>query len=406
MTILELREKRAKAWEAAKAFLDSHRKENGVLSAEDDAAYTKMEQEITDLGKEIARLERQEALDAELNRPVNRPLTGKPGGRADADDGEDKTGRASDDYRKNFWNAMRSKAPMPAVTNALQVGTDSEGGYLVPDEYERTLVEALEEENIFRQMAKVIKTSSGDRKIPVVASKGTASWIDEEGAYPESDDSFGQVSIGAYKLGTMIKVSEELLNDSVFDLQSYISREFARRIGAKEEEAFFTGDGKGKPLGVLAATGGAETGVTAASATAVTADELMDLYYSLKSPYRKKSVWVLNDSTIKAIRKLKDNNGQYLWQPSLTAGTPDMILGRPIKTSAYMPAMAAGAKTIAFGDFSYYWIADRQGRSFKRLNELFAATGQVGFLASQRVDGKMILAEAVKVLVQKAASAG
>ena len=406
MTILELREKRAKAWEAAKAFLDSHRKENGVLSAEDDAAYTKMEQEITDLGKEIARMERQEALDAELNRPVNKPLTGKPGGRADADDAEDKTGRASDDYRKNFWNAMRSKAPMPAVTNALQVGTDSEGGYLVPDEYERTLVEALEEENIFRQMAKVIKTSSGDRKIPVVASKGTASWIDEEGAYPESDDSFGQVSIGAYKLGTMIKVSEELLNDSVFDLQSYISREFARRIGAKEEEAFFTGDGKGKPLGVLAATGGAETGVTAASATAVTADELMDLYYSLKSPYRKKSVWVLNDSTIKAIRKLKDNNGQYLWQPSLTAGAPDMILGRPIKTSAYMPAIAAGAKTIAFGDFSYYWIADRQGRSFKRLNELVAATGQVGFLASQRVDGKMILAEAVKVLVQKAASAG
>jgi len=406
MTILELREKRAKAWEAAKAFLDSHRKENGVLSAEDDAAYTKMEQEITDLGKEIARLERQEALDAELNRPVNKPLTGKPGGKAEADGAEDKTGRASDDYRKNFWNAMRSKAPMPAVTNALQIGTDSEGGYLVPDEYERTLVEALEEENIFRQMAKVIKTSSGDHKIPVVASKGTASWIDEEGAFPESDDSFGQVSIGAYKLGTLIKVSEELLNDSVFDLQSYISREFARRIGAKEEEAFFTGDGKGKPLGVLAATGGAETGVTAASATAVTADELMDLYYSLKSPYRKKSVWVLNDSTIKAIRKLKDNNGQYLWQPSLAAGTPDMILGRPIKTSAYMPAMAAGAKTIAFGDFSYYWIADRQGRSFKRLNELFAATGQVGFLASQRVDGKMILAEAVKVLVQKAASAG
>jgi HK97 family phage major capsid protein len=405
MTILELREKRAKAWEAAKAFLDSHRKENGILSAEDDAAYTRMEQEITDLGKEIARLERQEALDAELNRPVNRPLTGKPGGRADAD-GEDKTGRASDDYRKNFWNAMRSKAPMPAVTNALQIGTDSEGGYLVPDEYERTLVEALEEENIFRQMAKVIKTSSGDRKIPVVATKGTASWIDEEGAFPESDDSFGQVSIGAYKLGTMIKVSEELLNDSVFDLPSYISREFARRIGAKEEEAFFTGDGKGKPLGVLAATGGAETGVTAASATAVTADELMDLYYSLKSPYRKKSVWVLNDSTIKAIRKLKDSTGQYLWQPSLTAGAPDTILGRPVRTSAYMPAIAAGAKTIAFGDFSYYWIADRQGRSFKRLNELFAATGQVGFLASQRVDGKMILAEAVKVLEQKAASAG
>ena len=404
MTILELREKRAKAWEAAKAFLDSHRKENGVLSAEDDAAYTKMEQEITDLGKEIARLERQEALDAELNRPVNKPLTGKPMNGKLEDDGERKTGRASDEYKKNFWNAMRSKAPLPNVTNALQIGTDSEGGYLVPDEFENTLVEALEEENIFRQMAKIIQTSSGDRKIPVVATKGTASWMDEEGAYPESDDSFGQVSIGAYKLGTMIKVSEELLNDSVFDLQSYITREFARRIGSREEEAFFTGNGTGKPLGILAATGGAETGITAASATAVTADELIDLYYSLRSPYRRNAVWTLNDSTVKAIRKLKDGNGQYLWQPGITAGAPDMILGRPVRTSTYMPEIAAGAKTIAFGDFSYYWIADRQGRSFKRLNELFAATGQVGFLASQRVDGKLVLPEAVKVLAQKAAS--
>ena len=400
MTILELREKRAKAWEEAKAFLDSHRNEKGVLSAEDDAAYTRMEQEITDLGKEIARLERQEALEAELNLPVNKPITAKPmNGKLEEGN---KAGRAAEEYRTNFLDMMRSKAPMPAVVNALQIGTDSEGGYLVPDEYERTLVEALEEENIFRQLAKVIQTSSGDRKIPVVATKGTASWIDEEGAFTESDDSFGQVSIGAYKLGTMIKVSEELLNDSVFDLESYISREFARRIGAREEEAFFTGDGSGNPLGILAATGGAETGVTAASATAVTADELMDLFYSLKSPYRRNAVWVLNDSTIKAVRKLKDGNGQYLWQPSLTAGTPDTILGRPVKTSAYMPAIAAGAKTVAFGDFSYYWIADRQGRSFKRLNELYAATGQVGFLASQRVDGKMILPEAVKVLVQKA----
>lgn len=400
MTILELREKRAKAWEAAKAFLDSHRTDKGVLSAEDDAAYSRMEQEITDLGKEISRMERLEALDAQMKKPVNQPLTGKPmSGRT-----IERIGRASDEYRTSFWDMMRSKAPLPSVVNALQEGTDSEGGYLVPDEYERTLVEALGEENMFRQLAKVIRTSSGDRKIPVVATKGTASWIDEEGAYTESDDSFGQVSIGAYKVGTMIKVSEELLNDSVFDLESYIAKEFARRIGAKEEEAFFTGDGSGKPLGILAATGGAETGVTAASSTAVTADELMDLFYSLKSPYRKKAVWVLNDSTIKAVRKLKDSTGQYLWQPSLVAGTPDTLLGRPMKTSAYMPVIAAGAKTIAFGDFSYYWIADRQGRSFKRLNELYAANGQVGFLGFQRVDGKLVLSEAVKVLAQKASA--
>ena len=400
MTISELREKRAKAWEAAKNFLESHRNDKGILNAEDDATYTRMENEITDLGKEIARLERQEALDKELNKPVNTPLTSKP---MNGEKKEEKTGRASDTYQKNFWNVMRSKAPMPEVINALQIGDDAEGGYLVPDEYEHTLIEALEEENVFRKLAHTIRTDSGERKIPVVASKGTANWIDEEGPYEDSDDSFSQITIGAHKLGTTIKISEELLRDSVFDMEAYISREFARRIGAREEESFFTGDGNGKPLGILAEAGGAEIGVTAASATAITADELIDLFYSLKAPYRKRAVWVMNDSTIKAVRKLKDKNDQYLWQAALTAGTPNTLLGRPVYTSAYMPAVAAGNKSIAFGDFKYYWIADRQGRTFKRLNELYAKNGQVGFIGSQRVDGKLVLPEAVKVLVQKTA---
>lgn len=401
--ILELREKRAKAWDAAKQFLDAKRGADGMLSEEDTATYDKMEQDVMNLGKEIERLERQAAIDAELSKATSTPLTGKPGAKMGKDEVE-KTGRASDEYKGSFWNAMRVKAPMPSVLNALQEGTDSEGGYLVPDEFERTLVEALEEENVFRTLAHVIRTSSGDRKIPVVASKGSASWVDEEGAYQESDDAFSQVSIGAYKLGTMIKVSEELLADSVFDLEAYISKEFARRIGAREEESFFNGDGKGKPLGILAATGGAEVGVTAASATAITADEVIDLFYSLKAPYRKNAVWVLNDATVKQIRKLKDSTGQYLWQPSLVAGTPDTILGRPVKTSAFMPTAAAGAKTIAFGDFKYYWIADRQGRTFKKLSELYAANGQVGFMGTQRVDGKLILPEAIKVLQQKSGS--
>lgn len=403
--ILELREKRAKAWDAAKQFLDAKRGADGMLSEEDTATYDKMEQDVMNLGKEIERLERQAAIDAELSKATSTPLTGKPGAKMGKDETE-KTGRASDEYKGSFWNAMRVKAPMPSVLNALQEGTDSEGGYLVPDEFERTLVEALEEENVFRTLAHVIRTSSGDRKIPVVASKGSASWVDEEGAYQESDDAFSQVSIGAYKLGTMIKVSEELLADSVFDLEAYISKEFARRIGAREEESFFNGDGKGKPLGILAAAGGAEVGVTAASATAITADEVIDLFYSLKAPYRKNAVWLLNDATVKQIRKLKDTTGQYLWQPSLVAGTPDTILGRPVNTSAFMPTAAAGAKTIAFGDFKYYWIADRQGRTFKKLSELYAANGQVGFMGTQRVDGKLILPEAIKVLQQKSGSAG
>ena len=200
----------------------------------------------------------------------------------------------------------------------------------------------------------------------------------------------------------MIKVSDELLNDSIFDVQAYIVKEFARRISTKEEEAFFVGDGAGKPVGIFNATGGGEVGVTTTTAN-ITFDDVMDLFYSLKAPYRKKAKWILNDSTVKALRKLKDANGNYIWQPSVSVGVSDMILNRPYYTSTFAPEVAAGATPLAFGDFSYYWIADREGRSFKRLNELYATTGQVGFLASQRVDGKLILPEAVKLLSMKSA---
>ena len=393
-----MREQRAKAWETAKAFLEIKLNADGPVSAEDAATYNKMLDTVDKLGAEIARLERQQAIDMEMNNPTSNPMMGKPG----AEEPDQKKGRASDAYKAAFWRVMRQKTVPHEIYNALQVGTESEGGYLVPDEYERTLIDKLEEQNIFRSLAHVISTSSGDRKIPVVASKGTAAWIDEEAQYPESDDAFGQVAIGAYKLATMIKVSEELLNDSVFDIAAYIAKEFARRIGAAEEEAFFTGNGTGRPTGILSASTGAEIGVTAASATALTFDEVMDLYYSLRIPYRRNAVFIMNDATIKALRKLKNGNGDYIWQPSVTAGTPDTILNRPVHTSAFMPTLAADAKTILFGDLAYYWVADRVGRSFKRLNELYAPTGQVGFLASQRVDGKLILPEAVKCLQMKA----
>jgi len=394
--ILSMREKRANLWDAAKKYRETHIGEDGTMSAEDAATYDRMVDDVDRMKNEIERLERQESIDDEMNQPTSRPVTSKPM----KPNMDDKTGRASDAYRSAFWAAMRNKSVPHTVFDALQIGTDSEGGYLCPDEYERTLVEALQQKNIFRPLAHVIRTSSGDRKIPISVSKGTASWIDEEASYPESDDSFGQLSLGAHKLATMIKISEELLNDSVFDMPAYIAKEFARRIGAAEEEAFFTGNGTGKPLGVLAATGGAQTGATTASATAVTFDEIIDLYYSLREPYRNDAVFIMNDATVKHLRKIKKGDGEYIWQPATTLGTPDRLLNRPVYTSSYMPTIAASAKTVLFGDLSYYWIADREGRQFKRLNELYATTGQVGFLSSERVDGKLILPEAVKVLVQ------
>lgn len=387
--IIELQEKRAKIWKQAKDFLDERQAKSDILSAEDNATYERMEKDVVDLGKEIDRLNKQAAIDNELNQPTTNAIVGAPT--------LGKESGAKDQYDQLFWNMMRGNVSAN-VMNALKEGSDSDGGYLVPDEFENQLIQKLHQENVLRSISHVIQTSSGDHKIPVVASEGTASWLDEEAAYTESNSSFGQVTLGAHKLGTLIKVSDELLNDSAFDLTNYISTEFARRLGDSEEEAFLTGNGTGRPTGILNDSNGAKDGVTAADADAITFDELIDLFYSLKEPYRKNAVFLMNDSTVKAVRKLKDQNGQYIWQPSVQLGTPDMILNRPVFTSQYMPTLSAGNKIALFGDFSYYWIADRQGRTFKRLNELYAVNGQVGFLGSQRVDAKTILPEALTTL--------
>ena len=396
-TLNELRAERAALVKKSRDFLETRAKDDARLSAEDDAAYSRMEDDLLAYDKQIERMERLENRESSLEMPVNTPLTTKPGDQKK----DEKKGRAADAYRKAFWNTIRVKYPSSEIFNALEEGEASEGGYLVPDEYERTLVQALNEETVIRQNSKVITTSSGTHKIPIVASHGEAAWMEEEDAFTESDESFGQVNLDAHKVGTLIKVSEELLNDSAFDLEGYMRSEFARRIGDKEENAFINGNGTHKPTGLLHASLGAQTGLTTSSATGVSADEVIDLFHSLKAPYRKKAIWVLNDSTIKYIRKLKDGNGQYLWQPGIRDGEVNTILGKPYFTSAFMPEIAAGNRTILFGDLSYYWIADRQGIVFKRLNELFAGNGQVGFLAYKRLDAKLVLPEAAKVLLQK-----
>ncbi len=396
--ILELREKRAKAWDAAKAFLDTKRGADGLITTEDEATYNKMEADVIALGKEIDRLEKQALLDNELEKPVSKPITEKPmnGGM---DNDEVKTGRAADSYKKAMLSALRSN--FRNVSNVLQEGVDADGGYLVPEEYDSRLIDGLEEENIIRKLGHRI-TTSGERKINIAATKPAAAWIDEGEALVFSDATFSQINLDAHKLHVAVKVTEELLYDNAFQLENYIIEEFYKALANAEEDAFLNGNGTGKPLGILAASGGAEVGVTTASATAITADEVINLVYSLKRPYRKNAVFILNDQTIAALRKLKDGNGAYMWQPALVAGEPDKLLGYSVYTSAYMPAIEAGAKTIIFGDLSYYNIGDRGSRSFAELRELFAGNGMVGFVAKERVDGKLVLPEAIKVLQQKA----
>ncbi|MCD8353568.1 MAG: phage major capsid protein [Clostridiales bacterium] len=359
--------------------VDTDRAKNGTLSAEDDATYSRMEQEINDLGREISRLERAAEIEKQLSQPTSNPITGQPGGK-----GKQKTGRASDEYRQAALAALRSN--FKNVSNALQEGVDAEGGYLVPEEWDRRLIDVLDEENIMRSLATKI-TTSGLHRINLTANKPTAAWIEEGGELTWGDATFDQVTLDAYKLHVAIKVTEELLYDNAFGLENYITTQFGKAMANAEEDAFLNGDGVGKPTGLF-------TTATAFDAVdEVDSDSLISLVYALKRPYRKNASFIMNDATIAAIRKLKDNNGAYIWQPSYQAGEPDRVLGYAVHTSAYAPTTA-----ISFGDYHYYNIGDRGTRSFAELRELFAGNGMIGYVAKERVDGRLLLPEAVQVL--------
>jgi len=331
-------------------------------------------------------------MDKKLAMPTSKPLVGNPGM-------PEKKGTASDEYRKAMLTAIRTK--FRDVSNVLQEGIDESGGYLVPDEYDRRLVKALEEENVLRGLATIIRTS-GDRKINIAVTAPSALWVEEGGQLTFGDATFDQKLLDAYKLHVGIKITEELLADNAFQLEDHILTQFGRAIANAEEDAFLNGTGIKQPSGVLK---DAQVGVTIDTVD-ITGDDIIDLIYKLKRPYRKKACFITNDSTLAVIRKLKDENGNYLWQPGLKENEPDRILGYGVRTSQYAPKLAAGNVALAFGDFSYYNIGDRGHRTLQILKELFAGNGMVGFVMKERVDGLLILPEAVQVLKVAGGSTG
>ena len=392
MSINELRTKRASLWEETKKFLAEHTDKDGKMAAADAEAYEKMEADIAEMGKTIDRLEKQAEMDKKLAMPTSKPLVGAPGK-------PEKKGTASDEYRKAMFTAIRTK--FRDVSNVLQEGIDEAGGYLVPDEYDRRLIDVLDEENVLRGLATTIRTS-GERKINIAATKPAALWVEEGGALTFGDATFDQKLLDAHKLHVAIKITEELLADNAFQLEDYIIAQFGKAIANAEEDAFLNGDGEGKPTGLFA---DAQVGVTIGTVE-IEADDVIDLIYKLKRPYRKKASFITNDSTLAVLRKLKDENGNYLWQPSLQNGEPDRILGYAIRTSQFAPKLAAGKAALAFGDFSYYNIGDRGQRTLQVLKELFAGNGMVGYVMKERVDGLLVLPEAVQVLKVAGTSAG
>lgn len=389
MTKTELQVKRAKAWDDCKAFLESHRNDNGVLTAEDNATYNEMVAVVDSIGAEIERMEAIENRDREM-LGSGKIIVPNP------DDGKPVNARESAEYAKAFLSYVRTKK----ASNALQEDTNSEGGYLVPVEFERVLYAARDKVDPIFSLAGKLNLSAKEKNVPYIASEGAAALIAEEGSYGDTDDAFGQVTFHAYKFGRICKASDELIADSAFDIVGHLAGSFGRAIGKAEAGYFWTGTGSSQPQGVMAAAG---TGVTTAAANKITADEIIDLYYSLPEEYRNGAVFVFNDATVKEIRKLKDGNGQYIWAPGFN-GQPDTLLGKPLHTSAYIDTIAATKKVGVFANLAEcYKIADRSGFEFKILNELYAANGQVGFRGTGRTDGRALFGSTgIKALVMHA----
>lgn len=390
MEIRDLLQKRASLLDETRKFLDEHEDEDGLLSPEDTDTYRKMDDKILALTAMIERRQTLALRKEEWSKPTSEPVLNNPGAATD-----NKVGRASDDYKKAFVSAIRNN--FRHVNNVLQEGVAQSGGYLVPAEWDSRLIDKVAEECVMRKLATSFPTN-GEHKLNITASKLQAFWVAEGEAFNFGDASFDQITFDAYKLIAPVKVTNELLNDNAYDLENWLINKFGEAIGEKEEDAFLNGDGNGKPTGLFVeAAGNAQT----TTGNSVIGDDIINLVYSLGNSYRNKASFLMNDATLAQIRKIKDQNQAYLWQPSYTQGEPDMLFGYPIYSSPFAPIAESGKAFIAFGDFSYYNIADRGERSVRQLYERFADSDETAFLMLERVDGHLVQPDAVRLLKLK-----
>ena len=286
--------------------------------------------------------------------------------------------KAAEEYATAFWETMHTGMPH----NALKFGSDGSGGYLVPDTYEKSLVKALSEKNIFRKISTTIPTTH-KLIIPISMGSENATWITEN---------------EPYKFSTSIKVSDEMLEDGGVNLEKYIKDIFAERIGDAEEDAFVHGDGNGKPLGLIYQ---APVGVVTAEKGKITADDLVDLEYSVSAGHRKHGVWVMSNDAYSRVSQIVHHRGDGIWSKGLDKADPMKLLGHPVYICNAMDDVAPGTIPVMFGDFRYFIIGDRGKRVIKRLVERYAERGQVAFITSQRVDAKLLLPKAIKLLKVK-----
>lgn len=294
------------------------------------------------------------------------------------------------EYDKQFWNSMKG---VPFAEDRLEVGRSSTTGtFVLPVSADNKYEAEINKVSVFRKLASVFTRYNGAVDIITANSDDIAEFVPESESIDIRDvvDDFDTVRVTATKLATLLRLPSEFVADAAFNLEGYLTKRLARNFARAEDKGFITGTGTDEPVGILDDTAGAET---AATVETITYDDVISLYFSVKAEYRTNAVWLMNDKTALALRKLKDSAGYYLWN-----NADNTILGKPVMISEYMPDAEEGTKPIAFGDFSYYWIVKRTPVSVKMLQELFALRHQTGYLAFEFIDGKLIRTDAVKVI--------
>ena len=385
----KLLEKRAAIHEQGKVILDRAEAEGRALSAEEETAFGKVTAEMDSLRAQSDQLVafEQEQRDIEAS-------LGKVPGR-----GEDRNQDSAEVLlrkvltgRNGAWDYSPTHEERQEVRSLVK-GTPSAGGVTVPTTFYGQLMEhAIDTSAILSAGATILYTTSGEEiSVPVTLSAPVGAQVGEGQTIPTSEPVLGKRSLFAYKYGDLLQISRELSDDSAFDLEGFIARQAGRAIGNAFGAKLVAGTGTNEPQGLITSTTLGKTGATAAGG-APTWDDLIDLFYSVIGPYRNSpgAAWLIKDGTAATLRKLKDLEGRYIWQPSVIAGQPDLIEGKPVFTDPNMPAVGLGNKSIAFGDMSAYFARIVNGVRFERSDDFAFDKDLITYRAIIRGDGVLV----------------
>lgn len=345
----------------------------------------------------------------QLEGAIRRAKRTTIGGRDTADYGPGDYGPAGKAYFDYLRHGTRDE-PRPGhealsreEMKALTVGSDPTAGYLAPVEFAREIIKGEVEFSPLRAVARVRQTSRRALQIPKRRGTFGAVWTAEAGTRSETEGlSYGLEEFPTHELYALVDVSEQMMEDSEFSLEAELSQEFSEQFAVTEGAAFVIGDGAGKPEGLLQSADVAETVSGSAASIADASGQvngLIDLYHGLKTAYALQGTWLLNRATLGEVRRLKDGQNNYIWQPGLANGIPNTILGQPYVEVPDMPDVAAGAYPVIFGDLRRaYTIVDRVNLSVLRDPFTQATNGNIRFIARRRVGGQVVLGEAVRKL--------